>query len=85
MIGELKQQRLVDDDGSDDVAKKNSLCPFKLYRVCSDPLNFSNVGNVVDVFFFFSSWWLLRACLHGGGGPQVGEVTPLSIKSLILF
>ena len=19
----------------------------------------------------------LRACLHGGGGPQVGEVTPL--------
>ena len=20
---------------------------------------------------------ILRACLHGGGGPQVGEVTPL--------
>ena len=50
MIGELKQ-RLVDDDGSDDVAKKNNLCPFKLNRVCSDPLNLSNVGNVVDVFF----------------------------------
>ena len=51
MIGELKQSRLLDDDGSDDVAKKNKLCPFKLYRVCSDPLNLSNVGNVVDVFF----------------------------------
>ena len=51
MIGELKQQRLVDDDGSDDVAKKNNLCPFKLNRVCSVPLNLSNVGNVVDVFF----------------------------------
>ena len=51
MIGELKQRRLVDDDGSDDVAKKNNLCPFKLCRVCSDPLNLSNVGNVVDVFF----------------------------------
>ena len=27
----------------------------------------------------------LWACLHGGGGPQVGEVTRLSIKSLILI
>ena len=27
----------------------------------------------------------LRACLHGGGGPQVGEVTRLSIQSLILM
>ena len=51
MIGELKQRRLVDDDGSDDVAKRNNLCPFKLYRVRSDPLNLSNVGNVIDVFF----------------------------------
>ena len=82
MIGELKQRRLVDDDGSDDVAKKNNLCPFKLYRVRSDPLNLSNVGNVIDVFFFVV---VVRACLHGGGGPQVGEVTRLSIKSLILF
>ena len=22
--------------------------------------------------------WALRACLHGGGGPQVGEVTRLA-------
>ena len=34
---------------------------------------------------------LLRACLHGGGGPQAGEVTRLgwvtrlSIQSLILM
>ena len=27
----------------------------------------------------------LRACLHGGGGPQVGEVTRLSIQSLMLI
>ena len=27
----------------------------------------------------------LRACLDGGGGPQVGEVNRLSIKSLILI
>ena len=82
MIGELKQRRIVDDDGSGDVAKKNNLCPFKLYRVRSDPLNLSNVGNVIDVFFFVV---VVRACLHGGGGPQVGEVTRLPIKSLILF
>ena len=25
------------------------------------------------------------ACLHGGGGPHVGGVTRLSIKSLILI
>ena len=29
--------------------------------------------------------WLLSACLHGGGGPQVGEVTRLGIWSLILI
>ena len=28
---------------------------------------------------------LLRDCLHGGGGPQVGELTRLSIQSLILI
>ena len=28
---------------------------------------------------------LLRACLHGGGGPQVGEVTRQSTYSLILI
>ena len=22
-------------------------------------------------------FWTLRACLHGGGGPQVGEITRL--------
>ena len=27
----------------------------------------------------------LRDCLHGSGGPQVGEVTRLSIQSLILI
>ena len=26
-----------------------------------------------------------RACLHGGGGPQEGEVTRLSISSIILI
>ena len=38
----------------------------------------------------YNGWRLLRACLHGGGRPQVGEVTRLggvtrlSIQSLIL-
>ena len=27
----------------------------------------------------FSVWVVLRACLHGGGGPQVGEVTRLAV------
>ena len=70
MIGELKQQRLVDDDGSDDVAKKNSLCPFKLYRVCSDPLNLSNVGNVVEVFFFFRRGGCLGPVYTEVGDPR---------------
>jgi len=25
------------------------------------------------------TWTLLRACLHGGGGPQVGEVAHLAV------
>ena len=32
-----------------------------------------------------SGFQCLRACLLGGGGPQVGGVTPLSIKSLIFI
>ena len=64
MIGELKQRRLVDDDGSDDVAKKNNLCPFKLCRVYLDPLNLSNVGNVSFLTLLFSSSWLLRLPVH---------------------
>ena len=64
MIGGLKQRRLVDDDGSDDVAKKNNLCPFKLCRVYLDPLNLSNVGNVSFLTLLFSSPWLLRLPVH---------------------
>ena len=64
MIGGLKQRRLVDDDGSDDVAKKNNLCPFKLCRVYLDPLNLSNVGNVSFLTLLFSSSWLLRLPVH---------------------
>ena len=30
-------------------------------------------------------WKIRRACLHGAGGPQVAEVTRLSIQSLILM
>ena len=33
----------------------------------------------------FYSFYSVRARLHGGGGPQVGEVTRLSIYSLILI
>ena len=35
-----------DDDGSEKVAKKMNLRPFKLYRVYLDPLNMSNAGDV---------------------------------------
>ena len=60
---------VVDDDGRDDVAKKNNLCPFKLCRVYLDPLNLSNVGNVSVLFFvfltlLFTPSWLLRLPVH---------------------
>ena len=32
--------------------------------------------------FVLNGWFLmsrLRACLHGGGGPQLGEVTRLAV------
>ena len=34
-----------DDDGSENVAKKNEFAFFQTYRVCLDPLNMSNVGD----------------------------------------
>ena len=43
-----------DDDGSENVAKKINLRLFKLYRVYSNPLNLSNVGD------FAWSWILFQ-------------------------
>ena len=34
-----------DDDGRENVAKKDNLRPFKLYRVYLHQLNLSNAGN----------------------------------------
>ena len=34
-----------DDDGSEDIAKKMNLCPFKLYHVILDQFNLSNCGK----------------------------------------
>ena len=41
-----------DDEGSEYVAKKRNMCPFKLFCVNLDPFNFSNVDD------FFWSWIL---------------------------
>ena len=41
--------------------------------------------NVYIGFPFPFTIFCLRACLFGGGGAQVGEVTRLSIQSLILM
>ena len=38
-----------DDEGSEYVAKKINMRPFKLFRINLDPLNFSNVDD-----FFWS-------------------------------
>ena len=32
-----------------------------------------------DMLFSIENLPVLRACLHGGGGPQVGEVTRLAV------
>ena len=46
---------------------------------------------IVSQFLFVLPFSLFRACLHGGGGPQVGEVTRLGgvarlyIQSFILM
>ena len=34
-----------DDYGSKNITRKMDLCPFKLYRVCLESLNSSNVGD----------------------------------------
>ena len=39
-------------------------------------------GGVVWETYHISYWrreGIIRACLHGGGGPQVGEVTRLAV------
>ena len=45
------------DDGSENITKKMSLLPFKLYRVYLEPLNSSNVGN-------FSWRWIFTEFIH---------------------
>ena len=46
-----------DDDGSEDIAKKMNLCPFKLYRLHLEPLNSSNVSD-------FSWGWILKGFIY---------------------
>ena len=37
-------------------------------------------GKVISIHFEHDAIYIfLRACLHGGGGPQVGEVTRLAV------
>ena len=41
---------------------------------------------LLHIFFLWETEVMpFRACLHGGGGPQEGEVTRLSISSIILI
>ena len=54
---------------------------FILYTM----LKIENKLNSLQLFYIFAVKELLRACLHGGGGSQVGEVTRLSIQSLMLI
>ena len=42
-------------------------------------LKIENKLNSLQLFYIFAVKELLRACLHGGGGRQVGEVTRLTI------
>ena len=35
------------------------------------------VSFIIIYFFMHEADFRFRACLHGGGGPQVGEVTRL--------
>ena len=53
-----------DDDGSENVAKKMNLRPFKLYRVYVDPLNLSNAGD-------FSWSWILEDFIQVENGKFV--------------
>ena len=39
---------------------------------------FTRVSATVLFKLFTTKYGIVRACLHGGGGPQVGEVTRLS-------
>ena len=48
-------------------------------------LKIENKLNSLQLFYIFAVKELLRACLHGGGGSQVDEVTRLSIQSLMLI
>ena len=41
-------------------------------------LKIENKLNSLQLFYIFAVKEVLRACLHGGGGPKVGEVTCLS-------
>ena len=42
-------------------------------------LKIENKLNSLQLFYIFAVKELLRACLHGGGGPQVGKVNRLSV------
>ena len=77
LAGKLKifQQRLLAETNF--FNKKNGACVSRSARIFLSLLagklqKFKHLENI-------SETTRLRACLHGGGGPQVGEVTRLAV------
>ena len=50
-------------------------------HVCVSKFRYLSIFNVTQIILIkiHESGTAVRACLHEGGGPQVGEVTRLSI------
>ena len=61
---------LLEDDHTQTPARKT----FELLKYYPRP---PCAPSLIKSRFFWITTNLLRACLHGGGGPQVGEVTRL--------
>ena len=52
-------------------------------KACVIDMKITWVSNYRYPMTKSSNWTPLRACLHGGGGPQVGEVTRLGGVTLL--
>ena len=66
-----------DDDGSENVAKKINLRPFKLCRVYVDPLNLSNAGDfswsrILEDFIQVENGKFVVVCSRPTGNVALG-------------
>ena len=66
---------VIREDWSRKTTKNKTVLRFRCWKLPEGAQSLFSIGKLWRNKFFGRVYLSLRACLHGGGGPQIGEVT----------